>query len=188
VRLEGRALLPGSRLHGHGIQQPLLAGDVTTPSPPPAGPHGALRAVAFIEAAKGAVVLLAATGLLSLVHRDLNDLAARLVRHAHLNPASHYPHIFLDAVSHVGDSRLVMLALGAAAYSAVRFVEAWGLFRERAWAEWLAAVGGAIYLPVEIGHLVRRPHALGAAVFVANLVVVLVVVVALVRRRGGFRR
>jgi uncharacterized membrane protein (DUF2068 family) len=153
-----------------------------------AGPRGALRVVAFVEAAKGVLVLLAATGLLSLVHRDLNDLAARLVRHAHLNPASRYPHIFLDAVSHVGDTRLLMLALGAAAYSAVRFVEAWGLYRERAWAEWLAALGGGLYLPVEIVHLVRGPGPIGAAVFAANLVVVLVVVVALVRRRGGLRR
>lgn len=35
----------------------------------------------------------------------------------------------------------------------VRFVEAYGLWRERRWAEWLAIVSGGIYLPIEIWEL-----------------------------------
>lgn len=58
----------------------------------------AIGFVAFIEAAKGVVVLLAATGLLSLLHRDVHEIAAKLIEHMHLNPASKYPRIFLEAL------------------------------------------------------------------------------------------
>lgn len=64
----------------------------------------AIRVVAIFEAVKGALILLAGFGLLSLVHRDVHALAAQLIAHAHLNPASRYPHIFLDAASHTSDS------------------------------------------------------------------------------------
>lgn len=143
----------------------------------------AIRTVALFEAFKGALVLLAACGLLSLLHHDIHALAVRLIAHTHLNPAAHYPRIFLDAAARLHDDRLRLLALGAAAYSALRFVEAWGLWRQRAWAEWLAAGSGAIYLPAELFELVERPTALHAALLGLNLLVVGVMVRALRERR-----
>jgi uncharacterized membrane protein (DUF2068 family) len=143
----------------------------------------AIRAIAFVEALKGIVVLVAATGLLAFVHQDLGDLAARLVAHAHLNPASRYPHIFLDAVSHLPQTRLVWLAAGAAVYAGVRLCEAYGLYWERAWAEWLAALSGSIYVPLELIAFMRAPSALAFTTLALNVAVVAVMVSALVRRR-----
>ena len=56
------------------------------------------------------------------------------MRHSHLNPAHHYPRIFIEAASHTNDSRLRSLAVLAFLYAAVRFVEAYGLWRMRVWA------------------------------------------------------
>ncbi|MCB1910132.1 MAG: DUF2127 domain-containing protein [Rhodocyclaceae bacterium] len=156
------------------------------PPPPAAGGafgRRAIRAVAAIEALKGAVVLLAASGLLSLVHRDLHAMAAALVAHAHLNPAAHYPRIFVDAASHLDSANLRWLALGAAVYALLRLAEAWGLYRERGWAELLAAASGALYVPVELFELVRRPGWLGVALLTVNLAVVAVMLRALAARR-----
>src|SRR2546423_9641575 len=58
-----------------------------------------VRAVAFFEALKGALVLVAGFGLLALVHRDLEVLAERLVRHSHLNPPGPYPRAFIEAAA-----------------------------------------------------------------------------------------
>lgn len=154
------------------------------PSHAPAAPRSAaIRTVALFEAFKGAVVLLAGFGLLSLVHKDVHAVAARLIEHMHLNPASRYPQIFLDAASNVHDRRLEWLAVGAGAYALVRFVEACGLYGEKAWAEVLAAVSGAIYVPFEIAELVRRPTWHGALLLVFNLFVVALMVSALLQRR-----
>ena len=131
-----------------------------------------VRAVAFFEALKGALVLVAGFGLLSLVHRDLQDLAERLVSHSHLNPASHYPRVFVEAAARTSDARLRTLAALAFAYSCVRFVEAYGLWRMRAWAEWFAIISGCIYLPAELYELVARPTLIKAGVLVVNAFIV----------------
>ncbi len=154
-------------------------------APPSATLSTAVRAVAVFEALKGLVVLALGAGLLSFAHHDIRELAVMLVRHAHLNPASRYPHIFVDAASHLQDAHLVLLAGGAAAYAMVRFVEAYGLFFKRAWAEVLASVSGAIYVPFELIHLIRRPSWHAAAFLALNLLIVAIMVQALVRRRRG---
>jgi len=148
----------------------------------------AVRLVAILEASKGLLVLVAATGLLSLIHHDLRAVAVALIEHLHLNPAAKYPHIFLDAASALGNSRLILLALGAAAYSTVRFVEAYGLFYERAWAELFAAGSGSVYVPFELAELMLRPTWYGIALLLLNLAVVAVMLWALwVRRRNNAR-
>ncbi len=65
-----------------------------------------IRTVAVFEALKGVLVLLAGFGLLSLVHRDLEEVAEHLVRISHLNPAYHYPRIFIEAATHTDNNRL----------------------------------------------------------------------------------
>jgi len=145
------------------------------PEPPPlvvTEIAAGVRVVAFFEALKGTLVLVAGFGLLSLVHRDLEDLAERLVRHSHLDPASHYPRVFVEAAAHTTDSRLRTLAAMAFAYSCVRFVEAYGLWKMRAWAEWFAIISGCIYLPVELYELIERATLIRAGVLVVNAAIV----------------
>jgi uncharacterized membrane protein (DUF2068 family) len=143
----------------------------------------ALRGVALVEAAKGALVLLAGLGLLTLIHADAQEVAERLVAHAHLNPAARYPRIFLDAAAELTNGRLVLLAVAAAVYSGARFVEAWGLWFARRWAEWFAAVSGAIYVPFELLELHRRVTGLGVGVLLLNAAVVGVMLYSVSRRQ-----
>lgn len=142
-----------------------------------------VRVVAVFEALKGALVLAAGFGLLSLVHRDLQAFAERLVRHSHLNPAHHYPRVFIQAASRANHSRLRHLAVLAFVYSAVRFVEAYGLWRLRAWAEWFAILSGSIYLPVEFYELFRRPTWIRAMVLLTNLLIVAYLAAVRLRNR-----
>jgi hypothetical protein len=79
-------------------------------------PRTALRVVALFEGVKGLLALAGAGGLLSLLHTDVRAFAEKLLEHKHLNPAAHYPQIFLEAASHTGESRLLFLALGAATH------------------------------------------------------------------------
>ena len=131
-----------------------------------------IRAVAVFEAAKGSVVLLAGFGLLTLLHRDLQAIAERLVELSHLNPAHHYPTIFIEAMSKMNDSRIMAFAAFAGLYAAVRFVEAYGLWRLRAWAEWFAIVSGSIYVPIEIYEVARHVTWLRVTVLIVNLAIV----------------
>ncbi|MDE2060193.1 MAG: DUF2127 domain-containing protein [candidate division NC10 bacterium] len=142
---------------------------------------GAIRTVALLEAMKGSLVLLAGIGALSLIHHDAQRFAERLVGHLHLNPASSYPRIFLDFAAKATDSRLRTLAAFAAGYALVRLIEAYGLWRERHWAEWFAAVSGGIYIPFEIYKLFRGDAWLSLGALSANIVVVGLMIKALLR-------
>ena len=141
-----------------------------------------VRGIAIIEASKGLLVLLVGFGLMSLVHHDVERFAVRLVRHAHLNPANHYPHIFIEAAAKATDARLWMLAIAAFLYAAVRLSEAYGLWYRRHWAEVFAIVTGALYLPVEIYELIERVTAVRIIVFAGNALIVLYL--GYLRRRG----
>jgi uncharacterized membrane protein (DUF2068 family) len=131
-----------------------------------------LKTIAFFEALKGSIVLLAAAGLVSLVHKNAQDRAEEIVQQFHLNPASHYPHIFLDAIASLNSTKLWILAGGACVYSAIRLTEAYGLWHERTWAEWVGAVSGAIYLPFEIYELMRGISVVKVSLLVLNLGIV----------------
>jgi uncharacterized membrane protein (DUF2068 family) len=132
-----------------------------------------LRAVALFEAGKGLAVLVAGSGVLLLVHRNVQAVAERLVAHLHLNPASRYPRIFLHVATEATPGRLRLLALGALTYALLRFFEAWGLWFNRRWAEWMGVITGLVYVPVEARALIRRPG-LEPVIFLAlNLLIVL---------------
>ena len=139
----------------------------------------------MFEAAKGALVVAAGFGLLSLLHHDLQAMAERLVQHSHLNPAHHYPQIFIQAASRMNDR--APRAPGRSwrfSIPTLRFVEAYGLWRMRTWAEWLAIVAGSAYLPVEVYEMWRRATWMRGFVLLTNLLIV----VYLVRVRIAGRR
>lgn len=115
-----------------------------------------LRVVAVFEGAKGGLVLVTGLGLLAFIHRDLHNAAEEVVRHFHLNPAHHYPRIFLDAAARVTDTQLWLLAFSALLYVVVRFIEAFGLWHRKLWAQWFGVLSGGIYIPVELFEVVRR--------------------------------
>jgi uncharacterized membrane protein (DUF2068 family) len=141
-----------------------------------------LRAVAVVEFIKGALVLVAGAGLLSLLHSDVQHVAEQLVHHLHLDPASRAPQIFIDLAGRVTSSDLWLLAIGAATYAIVRIAEAYGLWRERVWAEWLGAVSGLIYVPFELHALTKSVTPLKLTTLAINLAVVWVLTAALARR------
>jgi uncharacterized membrane protein (DUF2068 family) len=142
-----------------------------------------VRTIAAFEAMKGTLVLLVGMGMLRFIHRDLQESAEELVRHFHLSPSSHYPRIFLELTARITDGWLWAFALGSVAYSALRFAEAYGLWHARAWAEWLAAISGGIYVPFEIVEVAKKLTVPRLASLLVNLVIVSYMVALLWRRR-----
>lgn len=131
-----------------------------------------LRLVALFEAIKGVAVLVVGFGLLTFLGQDTEVYAERLVNRLHLNPAKHYPQVFIHAMADVNNTELWLIAAFAALYAAVRLVEAYGLWHERSWAEWLAALSGAVYVPIELYELFRHATWLKFGALAINLIVV----------------
>src|ERR1700722_19857787 len=113
--------------------------------------------VATLEFTKGAVVVLAGLGVFSMRHKDIWGVAESFLEFFHVNPLHHYVGVFIDLVYRVSDVRLWKIAVVASIYVILRFVEAYGLWYIRPWAEWLAIASGAMYIPFEVADLLRKP-------------------------------
>ena len=144
-----------------------------------------LRTIALAEGAKGLAVLAVGTGVLALVHHSLQDAAETIVRHLHLNPASKYPRIFIDAAANLNDTGLLLLAGVAFFYAAMHLVEAAGLWRERRWAEWLGVCNGSIYIPFEFYELSRHVTMLKIGTLLVNAAIVAYLARELWRKRNA---
>ena len=141
-----------------------------------------LRTVAVFEALKGTLAILAAGGLFYLIPHDLRHLVVELVGRLHLNPGKSYPSVFIRIMEDTSNAQLWAIACLVVVYAAVRFVEAYGLWRSRRWAEWLAAVSGGIYVPMELYELSRGYSWIKLGALVLNLAIVCLMAYALVRR------
>ncbi|RYX97207.1 MAG: DUF2127 domain-containing protein [Comamonadaceae bacterium] len=147
----------------------------------------ALKAIAVFEALKGFAAILAALGVLGLLRHDVHQLALALLWRFHLDPAARYPELLLHYADLLSGINLRQLAPVALAYISLRFAEAWGLWKEKIWAEWLAALSGALYLPLEVAHLHHRPGVVNALVLLFNLLMVAFLAFQLWRRLHAAR-
>lgn len=132
-----------------------------------------LRTVALFEATKGTFGLAGSLGLLHFEHESIREVTMHALRHLGLNPGAEYSQVLLHAASGITDKNILMLAIGAMTYSVLRFIEAYGLWRQRTWAEWLAIISSAIYLPYEFYEIARHNSWIKIAITTGNILLVI---------------
>ena len=143
--------------------------------------HPGLHVIALIEAAKGALALLAASGLELLGPAPLQRAVHATIAKFQLDP-DHGAMAWLAHAINPGSVHLA--ALVAALYGLLHLAEGWGLWRAKAWASWLGCLTAAAYLPFDLYAFATHRHWLEALVVAINLVVVWVLARDLrVRRR-----
>ena len=126
------------------------------------------------------LALLAATGLEVLGPQPLRDGVNALIRRFSLDP----DHGTLPSLLNMISPDAVHLAAAAMiGYGLLHLVEAWGLWKAKAWASWLGCLTASIYLPFDIYAIVRHPGWASWGVLVINLVVVYVLARDLRKRR-----
>jgi uncharacterized membrane protein (DUF2068 family) len=145
-----------------------------------------LRVVAAFELVKGLFVMLIGLSAILLVHKDAWVIAESLLALFHVSTDRHWAQVFLDFADNLTDARLWMAAQLAFSYTALRFAEAYGLWKERTWAEWLAFVSGTLLLPLEIRGLLRGITLVRSGLFLANLAIVIYMLFVL--RAGRLHR
>ena len=155
-----------------------------SPDQPPVG----LRAIALLEAAKGALALAAAAGLLSLRHTDLHAVAdAFLLRHG-IDPERHYTRLFIESVAGATHYHAGQIAAVGFAYALIRLAEGYGLWRGKHWAEWFAVISAGLYLPWEFIHYARHPRLFTAGVILFNIALIAYLGRLLARQRAERHR
>ena len=151
----------------------------------PVAKRRTLRAIAVFEAIKGIAALAAVIGVFDLMHHDVRRLAMALIGRFGLNPDARYPSMLLHYADLLPGADVRSLAILAFGYILVRLLEAYGLWNDRAWGEWLGALSGGLYIPFEIGHLMHRASIVNGAVLAGNVFVVSFLAYQLWRRRNN---
>lgn len=138
--------------------------------------HLGLRGIALLEAAKGLLAILVAIWLVSLLHKDIQNVAEHLLHFLHkifrLNPDGRLARSIVRGARRVTPGNLHLWIGGTLLYSVIRFVEAVGLWLEKQWAEWFALISGSLYLPIEIYELAHHATPIKWVVFATNLLIV----------------
>ncbi len=132
-----------------------------------------IRAIAIFEMVKGALGFSAGIALLFLLHKDLEAVALKILENLHIDPAGHLAEVFVEKASKINESNIIIFVALAFVYTAVRLVEAYGLWHLRAWAEWFAIISGAIYLPVEVYEIFQKPTVVRFLILLGNIAIVL---------------
>ena len=131
-----------------------------------------LRAVAGFEFFKGIFVVLMGICALVLLHKDTWLLAESLLALLHISTDHRLAQSFLDFADSITDARLWAAARIAFAYAALRFTEAYGLWKCRTWAEWVAFTSGTLLLPFEVRELFRGITLFRCGLLIGNLAIV----------------
>ena len=142
--------------------------------------HPGLRAIAVIEAIKGLLALSAASGLEIIGPIPLKRWVHELIARLQLEP-NHGAMAWL--ANAINPHSVHLAAAAVATYGVLHLIEAWGLWRDKAWASLLGCLAAAIYLPFELDALIRHPGWVSAAVLSINVLVVWVLARDLLKRR-----
>jgi uncharacterized membrane protein (DUF2068 family) len=129
----------------------------------------ALRTIALMEFAKGVVVLAAA---ISLYWVDPKDVVGSFLDFLHISPDHHLAQLLLRSADSLNNASLWSVILLACLYSGLRFAEAFGLWKAKVWAEWIALISGAIYIPFEAFRLAHRVSVFHVSILLVNIAVV----------------
>ena len=148
---------------------------------------GGLRAIAMLEAAKGFLVVAILFSLLALFHGGAKVTTSQLVGQLPVEFSTHFPKIYSLVASGISSGQFHLLAMIASIYSAMRFIEAYGLWFARTWAEWFALVSCSVYLPIEVYELAKGVSWIKIGLVAVNLAIVLYMAYVLREKKSARR-
>ena len=140
-----------------------------TPYNPDPHAHPGLAAIALLEAGKAILAFLAAAGLEISGPAPLRNIINALIHRAGGDPENGAFSSLLGMITpdtvHLGAAVLV-------GYGLLRVLEAWGLWRAKAWASWLGCISAALYLPLDFYAIVKHPGWASWLLLAVNILVV----------------
>ena len=132
------------------------------------------RGLILISAFKLAQALLfvaIGVGAMQLLHKDVDDVLARVADHLRFNPESKLVNFILDRAALVDDRLLKRIGAAVFIYAALDLIEGIGLYLEKAWAEYMTLVITASFLPLEVFEIFRRVTVWRVSLLIVNLAV-----------------
>lgn len=145
----------------------------------------ALRVIAVYKFVKCAGLILLACVVFGFTNEPFVDKVARLVDHLPIQTGRHVLQHWMDQLTGMTPSHFVFAGIAACIYAALFFVEGFGLWTGKRWAEYLTTIATASLIPFEIYELVLHVTWVKIVVLIANVAIVFYLIYLL--RRGQYR-
>lgn len=139
-------------------------------------PH-ALRLIAGYKLFKGLFLFVAGLGALKLLRMNMPFDVERWADIFRVDPHNRYIYRLLESLSILDRRRLRELSVGTFFYSALQLTEGTGLMLGKGWAKYFTIISTAVFVPLEIYELARRPNLPKIAVLLINIAVVVYLVI-----------
>jgi len=130
-------------------------------------------AIGGLKMVEALLCILLGIGALKLLHKDLVDVATRLVTGLRLDPEGRFVNILLDKVALISPHRLKQISLGIFAYAGLHTLEGVGLLLRKTWAEYVTLILTASFLPWEFFEILRHATWIKVGLSLVNVVVVI---------------
>jgi uncharacterized membrane protein (DUF2068 family) len=133
-------------------------------------PDFGLRLIIIWKCIKASLLVAIAVAAFVFRDRDLHHAGVDLVEWLGIDPASPRVEHLLAKLTGLTPMRI---GAGACVYSAVLFVEAWGLHRRRVWAEWLTVIVTSSLIPFEVYYIATDASLGKVLALIANIAIVM---------------
>ena len=121
------------------------------------GPDKGIRAIALWEGAKGILGFALALAIWFFLDRGLMGFVQQCLSLVHLDPAW------------VTGHGIRLAGVIALLYACLRFIAAFGLWREYAWAKWYSILGAVLYFPFLLRECLHGPTLAKAGMLAFNV-------------------
>jgi uncharacterized membrane protein (DUF2068 family) len=130
-------------------------------------------AIGALKMLEALLCILLGIGAIKLLHKDLVDVATRLITALRLDPEGRFVNLILDRIALIGPHQLKQISAGIFFYAGLHTLEGTGLVLRKKWAEYVTLILTASFLPWELFELIRRFSWIKVGVTVVNVLVVL---------------
>ena len=138
--------------------------------------------IGIFKLLKGTACLILGFGLLRLLHRDVAAVAIHYLEALRIDPDNRYIHSALLKTFRVTPKQLKELSAGSFVYAGLFLTEGIGLVRRKHWAEYLAVISTALFLPLEAYEIYRRLTWIRVVLFAVNILTVWYLAMRIVKR------
>jgi uncharacterized membrane protein (DUF2068 family) len=120
----------------------------------------------------GLLLAIVATGILSLIHRDVAEVVEHWVSMLRFDPENRHIASLLEKLDLVEDRQLKQIGGLTFVYSALLLTEGVGLLMKKRWAEFLTVIATGSFIPMEIHEVIKRFGFGRLTIFIINVGIV----------------
>ncbi|MDD5673188.1 MAG: DUF2127 domain-containing protein [Chitinivibrionales bacterium] len=138
--------------------------------------------ISLFKLGKAGLLVVLGIGALNLVDRDIGDLFMLLISRLHIDAENRLVQQILLQLNLIDAHMLREISLGTFIFAAVLLVEGSGLFFQQVWAEFMAVIETAIFIPFEIKGIIHHSTTARGMLLFVNIAVVLYLLYFILRK------